>query len=96
MSSPSAYPHRPARVAHVQTHISHVFVADPFVYKLKKAVRFSFLDFSTLELRRRFCDEELRLNRRLAAPVYLDVLPVTRTARAEVWTPLNCMPCSAW
>ncbi len=66
-----------ADVRHVQTHISHVFLAGDFVYKLKKAVTFPFLDFGSVELRERFCREELRLNRRLAAPVYLDVLPVT-------------------
>jgi len=76
------YPHRPPTVEHVQTHISHVFLAGPYVYKLKKAVRFPFLDFSTAELRRHFCLEEMRLNRRLAPGVYLDVLPVVRAAGA--------------
>jgi aminoglycoside phosphotransferase family enzyme/predicted kinase len=80
LAVPAFFPHRPAAVEHVQTHISHVFLAGPYVYKLKKAVRFSFLDFGTLERRRWFCDEELRLNRRLAAPVYLDVVPVVRRA----------------
>src|SRR5438874_7825584 len=61
------YPHRPRTVEHVQTHISHVFLAGPYVYKLKKAVRFPFLDFSTAELRRHFCLEEVRLNRRPGA-----------------------------
>ena len=64
-------------VRHVQTHISHVFLAGDVVYKLKKAVTFPFLDFGTIEKREHFCREELRLNRRLAAPVYLDVMPVT-------------------
>ncbi len=62
----------------MQTHISHVFLAGPYVYKLKKPVRFPFLDFSTLERRRQFCAEELRLNRRLCPAVYLDVLAVVR------------------
>lgn len=75
---PEIYPHRPARVEHVQTHISHVFLAGPYVYKLKKAVRFPFLDFTTLAARRHFCAEELRLNRRLAGAVYLDVASVVR------------------
>jgi hypothetical protein len=65
-------------VEHVQTHISHVFLAGPYVYKLKKAVRFSFLDFSTRELRHRFCEEEVRLNRRLSPSVYLGVVPIAR------------------
>lgn len=68
----------PARVEHVQTHISHVFLVGEDVYKLKKAVRFPFLDFGTRERRRFYCGEELRLNRRLAAPVYVDVLPILR------------------
>ena len=77
LEDPGFYPHRPARVEHVQTHISHVFLAGPYVYKLKKAVRFSSLDFSTFELRRHFCEEEVRLNRRLSPSVYLGVVPIT-------------------
>ncbi|MEO6030217.1 MAG: AAA family ATPase [Candidatus Binatia bacterium] len=72
------YSHRPTHVEHVQTHISHVFLAGPYVFKLKKAVRFPFLDFSTLAQRLHFCREELRLNRRLSPAVYLDVVPITR------------------
>lgn len=74
------YPDRPDVVRHVQTHISHVFLAGSFVYKLKKAVRFPFLDFSTPALREKFCREEVRLNRRLCPGVYLDVVPITRGA----------------
>lgn len=69
-------------VRHVQTHISHVFLAGDFVYKLKKAVVFPFLDFGSVAARERCCRAELRLNRRLAAPVYLDVLPVVDDGRA--------------
>jgi len=79
LADPGFYPHRPPTVEHVQTHISHVFLAGAFVYKLKKAVRLSFADFGTLELRRTFCDEEVRLNRRLAPEVYLGVARVTRS-----------------
>ena len=78
LEDPGIYPHRPDDVRHLQTHISHVFLAGPYVYKLKKAVRFSFLDFSTPALRRKFCTEEVRLNRRLCPGVYLDVVPITR------------------
>jgi aminoglycoside phosphotransferase family enzyme/predicted kinase len=78
LADPSFYPHRPPRVEHVQTHISHVFLAGPFVYKLKKPVRFSFVDATTAARRRALCEDELRLNWRLAAPVYLGVLPITR------------------
>ena len=74
LADPAFYPHRPDRVEHLQTHISHIFLAGPYVYKLKKPVRFSFLDFSTVERRHHFCREEIRLNRRLCPVVYLDVL----------------------
>ncbi len=84
LSRPRSYPHRPARVEHLQTHISHVFLAGSYVYKLKKAVRFPFLDFTTLAARRHFCAEELRLNRGLAAPIYLDVLDVVRASDATL------------
>lgn len=75
---PAAYPHplaAPPRL--VETHISWVLVAPPFAYKVKRPVRLDFLDFSRVEERRRFCEEELRLNRRLAPELYLDVVPVT-------------------
>jgi aminoglycoside phosphotransferase family enzyme/predicted kinase len=84
LTDPAFYPHRPAEVRHLQTHISHVFIAGPYVYKLKKAVRFPFLDFSTPARRRKFCVEEVRLNRRLCPGVYLDVLPITRAAGGRV------------
>lgn len=64
-----------------ETHISWVIVAGGFAYKLKKAVRFDFLDFSTLEARRFYCNEELRLNRRLAPDLYLDVVAISGDAR---------------
>jgi len=75
---PRSYRHAPAEVTLVQTHISCVFLAGSEVFKVKKAVRFSFLDFSTLERRRHFCEEEVRLNRRLAPGVYVGVVPITR------------------
>ncbi|HTZ41225.1 MAG TPA: AAA family ATPase [Syntrophales bacterium] len=73
MSRPDFYPHRPDKVELVQTHISFVFIAGDLVYKIKKAVDFGFLDFTTLEKRKFFCEEELRLNRRLAPETYLEV-----------------------
>lgn len=78
MSRPDFYPHRPQTVELVQTHISWVFIAGDDVYKVKKPVNFGFLDFTTLEKRKFYCEEELRLNRRLAPSIYLDVLPITR------------------
>ena len=80
LAQPSFYARPPATVRHHQTHISHVFVAGPFAYKLKKAVAFSFADFSTPARRRELCVEEVRLNRRLCAPLYLGVRSVTRAA----------------
>ncbi|MCB9361817.1 hypothetical protein H6504_00135 [Candidatus Woesearchaeota archaeon] len=60
----------------IETHTSHVFLNGKFAYKLKKPVNYGFLDYSTLEKRRYYCEEELRLNSRFS-DIYLDVLPVT-------------------
>lgn len=76
MMEPAFYPKPPTEVIHKETHISHVFLAGDTVYKVKKPVEFSFLDFSTLAKRRHFLQEELRLNRRLAPSVYLGVMPL--------------------
>ncbi|HEY3153929.1 MAG TPA: hypothetical protein VGK65_19870 [Candidatus Binatia bacterium] len=70
------YPKLPAAITHKETHISHLFFANDLVYKIKKAVRYSFLDFSTLAKRRYYLQEEFRLNRRLAPSVYLGVIPI--------------------
>jgi uncharacterized protein len=78
--SPASYPHQPTEVRAIQTHISWVFIASPFVFKLKKPLNLGFLDFSTLERRRHFCQREVELNRRLAPEIYLDVLPIYKTA----------------
>lgn len=76
LADPSAFP-IPAHTVEVrQTHISAVFLTDDYVYKVKKPVDYGFLDFSTLEKRRHYCDEEVRLNRRLAPDVYLGVVPI--------------------
>jgi hypothetical protein len=75
--SKGAYPEPTDRIELVQTHISLVFLTDNYVYKIKKAVNFGFLDFSTMEKRKYYCEREVELNRRLAADIYLAVLPVT-------------------
>ncbi len=80
LSRADFYPHRPDRVDLVQTHISFVFIAGDLVYKIKKAVDFGFLDFTTIEKRKFFCEEELRLNRRLAPEIYLDVIAIGEDA----------------
>ena len=76
LQSPSSYPHHPIGVRVIQTHISWVFMASPFVFKVKKPVNMGFLDFSTLEKRQYFCQRELELNRRLCPEVYLAVVPI--------------------
>ena len=76
LSNPAAYPHPVDRVDRRETHVSHVFLAGSFAYKLKKPVTFPFLDASTLALRRRWCGLELTLNRRLAPRIYLGLVPV--------------------
>jgi aminoglycoside phosphotransferase family enzyme/predicted kinase len=76
MQRPEFYPHRPPEVRLVQSHISYVFLAGEYVYKVKKPVRFSFLDFSSLPKRRHYCHEEVRLNRRLAGDTYLGVVAI--------------------
>jgi hypothetical protein len=75
--SPEAYPHRPERVELVQTHISYVFLAGELVYKLKKPLDLGFLDFTTLEKRRHFCEQEVLLNSRLCDETYVGVVPVS-------------------
>jgi aminoglycoside phosphotransferase family enzyme/predicted kinase len=76
LQSPSSYPHRPREVRSIQTHISWVFIASSFVLKVKKPVNMGFLNFSTLEKRRHFCQRELELNRRLSPEVYLAMVPI--------------------
>jgi aminoglycoside phosphotransferase family enzyme/predicted kinase len=78
LSRPEAYPHPVDQVEVRQTHISAVFLAGPHVYKVKKPVTLGFLDFATLEKRLHYCQEEVRLNRRLAPQVYLGVVPVVQ------------------
>lgn len=83
LRSPAAYPHPVATPVRVQeTHVSWVLLTGPYAYKIKKPLRLSFLDYSTLERRRFFCDEELRLNRRCAPGLYLATVPVTGTLEA--------------
>jgi len=71
------YPHPVNQVRVVETHISWVALTGSYAYKIKKPVKYSFVDFSTLDKRRWFCEEEVRLNRRLAPEVYLGIVPIT-------------------
>ena len=77
LQDPHRYPHPVTAVRLIETHISWVLLTGPYAYKIKKPVKLDFLDFSTLECRREYCLQELRLNRRLAPQLYLDVVPIT-------------------
>ncbi len=70
------FPETTVQTVLVETHISWVILCDQFVYKIKKPIMYSFLDFSTLEKRRFFCERELELNRRFSKNIYLEVLPI--------------------
>jgi len=74
---PGLYNHEVKDVKLLQTHISYVFLTGKYAYKIKKPVNFGFVDFSTLEKRKQFCEKELAVNRRLCGKVYIKVLPVT-------------------
>ena len=82
LRDPAQFPHAIADVAVVETHISWVVLAGDFAYKIKKPLDLTFLDFSTLAKRRHACAEEVRLNRRLAPELYLDVVAITGTPDA--------------
>jgi len=76
---PEAYPEPTNSVRLMQTHVSFLFLTDNFVYKIKKPVDFGFLNFTTIDSRRFYCNEEVRLNRRLCPDTYLGVLEVRET-----------------
>lgn len=84
LSNPTVYPHLPERVDVVETHMSWVFLAGEIVYKLKKPVRYDFLDFSNLKARHEAVLGEVRLNRRLADDVYLGSRALRRTGSGEL------------
>ena len=79
LMTPEAYEEDPGSIELVQTHISFVFLTRDFAYKVKKAVNLGFLDFTTLEKRRFFCEKELKLNRRLCKDMYLEVVPINKS-----------------
>jgi len=79
LMKPDAYDEEAGQVELIQTHISFVFLTDKQVYKVKKAVDLGFLDFTTLEKRRFFCEKELELNRRLCRDMYLEVVPINKS-----------------
>ncbi len=74
----AAFPHAVERLELMETHISWVILTGKYAYKIKKPVQFDFVDYSTLERRKNFCQQELQLNRRFAPDLYLDVVPISR------------------
>jgi len=82
LGNPGCYDHAAGPVRHVETHISHVLLSGEYAYKIKKPLDLGFLDFSTLDKRRHVCQEEVRLNRRLAPAFYLGVVPITGSPAA--------------
>jgi aminoglycoside phosphotransferase family enzyme/predicted kinase len=82
---PALYPHQAKTVRVIETHISWVLLAGRYAYKIKKALDLGFLDTSTLESRQHFCNEELRLNRRLAPQLYLGVASIGGSHAHPVW-----------
>jgi aminoglycoside phosphotransferase family enzyme len=79
LQNPAAFPHAVSDLRLIETHISWVILTGDFAYKIKKPVSLGFLNFSTLERRKHFCEEEVRLNRRTAPELYLDVVPIGDT-----------------
>jgi aminoglycoside phosphotransferase family enzyme/predicted kinase len=78
IKNPKFYGKNVSSVEIIQTHISYVALTGRYAYKIKKPVNFGFLDFSTLEKRKYFCEEEVRLNKRLCPEIYLDIVPITK------------------
>ena len=84
LRAPDCYPHAVENVELLQTHISCILLAGDYAYKIKKPVSLDFLDFSTVGARRHYCEEELRLNRRTAPGLYLEVIPIGGSESAPV------------
>ena len=77
MATPAFYPHETSLIRSLETHISKVFLTGPYAYKIKKPMDLGFLDFSSIDKRRFYCDQEVMLNRRLTKDIYLDVVPIS-------------------
>src|SRR5438477_5324353 len=82
LCKPAAWGPDVERVIVIETHISYVLLTGTYAYKIKKAIDLQFLNFTTLDARRSYCHEELRLNRRVAPSIYLDVVAITVTVEA--------------
>lgn len=84
MQNPAVYDHPVSNIKLIETHISWVLLTGDYAYKIKKPVNFGFLDFSSLEKRRQFCEQEVLLNKRLAPGIYLDVVAIAGTPENPV------------
>jgi len=84
LERPESYPERPARVETKESHMSWVFLTEHHAYKLKKPVRYSYLDFSTLDARQQACEAEVQLNRRFAPDAYLGTVALTLERSGEL------------
>ena len=84
LRQPTSFPEPAYRVEAIETHMSWVFLTDGYAYKLKKPVCHDFLDFRTVEARRHYCEEELRLNRRLAPDVYIGIVALAIDAQGHL------------
>jgi hypothetical protein len=84
MLNPQTYPEPTGKIELIQTHISFVFLTEKYVYKVKKPVNFGFLDFSTLEKRKLYCEKELQLNRRLCPEIYLEVVTINKADTLKI------------
>ena len=82
---PHIYPDLPRSIQFIETHISLLFLTGHYVYKVKKPVNFCFLDFTTLDKRKHFCEEEVRLNRRLSPNIYLGIVEITQNKGEILW-----------
>jgi uncharacterized protein len=84
MLNPQTYPEPTGKIDLIQTHISYVFLTEKYVYKVKKPVNFGFLDFSTLDKRKLYCEKELELNRRLCPEIYLEVVTINKSKTLKI------------
>lgn len=92
LQNPTVYPHPVDTIKIMQTHISWVILTGQFAYKIKKPVHFNFLDYSTLDKRHHYCQEELKLNKTCAAPLYKAVVPLYGSAASPSFTPNDKPP----
>ncbi|MFQ5800561.1 MAG: phosphotransferase [Candidatus Hydrothermarchaeales archaeon] len=84
LKNPETYDEKVTKVEMLQTHISFVFLTDRFVYKVKKPVDFGFLDYTTLEKRRFYCEEEIRINRLLCGDMYIGVVTINKDKEGRI------------